>query len=151
VKMRRHWNRHLPVRSRTLAAALLFLAGALLGMRLPQENDMDLGVFSISLAVADLAASQAFYESMGLEVVDGDPADHWVILESGKARIGLFQGMFDKNVVTFNPPDVRSVQKAMKAAGLEFVLEADEATTGPAHATLLDPDGNPVLLDQHEP
>ncbi len=109
---------------------------------------MDLGQFSISLAVADLHASRAFYEVLGLEVIDGD-GEHWVMMASGKAKIGLFQGMFDKNVVTFNPPDVRSIQKAMKAAGLELTTEADESTEGPAHCALLDPDGNPVLLDQH--
>ncbi len=110
---------------------------------------MDLGTFSISLAVADIAASRAFYEAMGFEVFDGDQAQNWLMLRNGDAKIGLFQGMFDANVVTFNPPDVRAVQKAMKAAGLEFVQEADESTTGPASATLFDPDGNPVLLDQH--
>jgi catechol 2,3-dioxygenase-like lactoylglutathione lyase family enzyme len=133
------------------APAAFVLAGALLGMHVPQENDMDLGSFSISLAVADIAASRTFYEAMGFEIIDGDQARNWLILQNGAAKVGLFQGMFEKNVVTFNPPDVRSVQKVMKAAGLEFVLEADETTTGPAHATLLDPDGNPVLLDQHDP
>jgi catechol 2,3-dioxygenase-like lactoylglutathione lyase family enzyme len=133
------------------APALLVLAGTLLGMNLPQETDMDLGTFSISLTVADIAASRAFYEAMGFEAVDGNQDDNWLILRNGEAKIGLFQGMFDQNVVTFNPPDVRAVQRAMKAAGLEFVLEADETSTGPAHATLLDPDGNPVLLDQHGP
>jgi catechol 2,3-dioxygenase-like lactoylglutathione lyase family enzyme len=110
---------------------------------------MDLGSFSISLSVQDLQASKAFYQAMGFEVIDGKDEDNWLILRSGEAKIGLFQGMFDANVITFNPPDVRAVQRAMKAAGVEFVLEVDESSEGPAHATLLDPDGNPVLLDQH--
>ncbi len=110
---------------------------------------MDLGEFSISLAVADLSASKAFYEGMGFVVTGGDEAQDWLILQSGPSKIGLFHGMFEQNVVTFNPADVRAVQRGMKANGIEFVTEADETTRGPTSATLLDPDGNPVLLDQH--
>lgn len=112
---------------------------------------MDLGTFSISLAVKDIKASRAFYEKLGFVVFDGKEEENWLMLRSGEAKIGLFQGMFPQNTITFNPPDVRAVQKAMKANGLALMQEADEATTGPAHAFLLDPDGNPVLLDQHNP
>lgn len=120
---------------------------------------MSLGQFSISLAVADLAASREFYKKLGFEVVPGQDFDHgaekhvydrdWVILRCEGAMIGLFQGMFDKNTITFNPPDVRALQKSLKEQGVEFEMECDESTTGPAAAFLFDPDGNPVLLDQH--
>ena len=120
---------------------------------------MSLGQFSISLAVADLAASREFYRKLGFEVVPGEDFDHgaethvydrdWVILRCGSAMIGLFQGMFDKNTITFNPPDVRALQRSLKEQGVEFEMECDESTTGPAAAFLFDPDGNPVLLDQH--
>jgi lactoylglutathione lyase len=110
---------------------------------------MELGTFSLSLAVKDIKASRAFYEKLGFQAFAGDEAQNWLILRNGDAKIGLFQGMFDKNIITFNPLDVRTVQKTLKAHGIAFALEADEATTGPAHAALLDPDGNQVLLDQH--
>lgn len=113
-------------------------------------HDLDLGDFSISLTVADIAASRAFYEAMGFEVIDGSEEENWLVLRNGNAKLGLFHGMFEKNVVTFNPPDVRAVQRAMKEKGIDFVEEADPDAEGPAHATLLDPDGNPVLLDQHD-
>lgn len=109
---------------------------------------MELGTFSLSLAVKDIKASRAFYEQLGFEVMDGDEAQNWLMLRSGSTKIGLFQGMFEKNVLAFNPSDVRSIQKELKTQGITFVMEADESTTGAAHATLLDPDGNPVLLDQ---
>jgi lactoylglutathione lyase len=109
---------------------------------------MDLGSFSVSLAVKDIKASRAFYEKLGFEVVDGDESQNWLMMRHGSTKIGLFQGMFEQNVLTFNPADVRSIQKGLKAQGLAFALEADESTTGPAHASLLDPDGNPILLDQ---
>lgn len=109
---------------------------------------MDLGHFSVSLAVKDLKASRAFYEKLGFVVFDGKEEENWLMLRSGEAKIGLFQGMFDRNLLTFNPPDVRAIQKAMKAKGVTFGLEADESAQGPAHATLTDPDGNPILLDQ---
>ena len=122
---------------------------------------MDLGKFSISLAVKDLAASREFYRKLGFEVRPGedfeDPSQvavydkDWVILEKGDVMLGLFQGMFDKNTLTFNPPDVRAVQRSLKAQGVELQIEADESTSGPASAFLFDPDGNPILLDQHDP
>jgi catechol 2,3-dioxygenase-like lactoylglutathione lyase family enzyme len=110
---------------------------------------MDLGTFSVSLAVDDIRASLAFYEKLGFEAVDGDVEQNWVILENGAAKIGLFQGMFDDNVITFNPPDVRSIQRSLEAAGVQLIDRADPDGTGPAHVTAIDPDGNPVLLDQH--
>lgn len=118
---------------------------------------MDLGQFSVSLTVKDLAASRAFYEKLGFEVYRHWPAgtppgyeQGWVILQQqGGTTIGLFQGMFDKNTFTWNPRDVRSVQRELKARGMTFTVEADETTEGPAFAMLTDPDGNPVLLDQH--
>jgi lactoylglutathione lyase len=109
---------------------------------------MNLGKFSVSLAVKDIAASRAFYEKLGFEVFDGKQEDKWLMLRNGEAMIGLFQGMFDKNTITFNLPDVRAVQKSLKAQGVALSVEADEAATGPAHVALLDPDGNPILLDQ---
>lgn len=122
---------------------------------------MKLGAFSISLAVKDIAASQAFYEKLGFTVFGGDIDQHWLILKNGDAVIGLFQGMFDKNILTFNPgwdsnaqkvadfTDVRDLQRHLKAQGLTFATEADETTTGPASFVIVDPDGNPVLFDQH--
>lgn len=120
-----------------------------------------LGAFSVSLAVKDLAASKEFYGKLGFEVVGGDEAQNWLILRNGYATIGLFQGMFEKNIVTFNPgwdaqantldefKDVRELQKQLKAQGVDFDVEADEDSTGPASFVLSDPDGNPVLVDQH--
>ncbi len=122
---------------------------------------MELGNFSLSLAVKDLAASRAFYEKLGFAVIGGDADQGWLILKSPSCVIGLFQGMFEKNMLTFNPgwdasgqplehfTDVRELQKQLKAEGVEFVTQADETTTGPASCMVLDPDGNPVLLDQH--
>ena len=109
----------------------------------------NLGNFSVSLTVKDIKQSHAFYKKFGFEVIMGSEDTRWLILRNGTAIIGLFQGMFDKNTLTFNPIDVRSVQRDFKAQGLMFALEADESTTGPAHAMLFDPDGNPILLDQH--
>lgn len=122
---------------------------------------MSLGLFSLSLSVKDLAASKAFYQKLGFQVVFGEENQNWLILDNGDVKIGLFQGMFEKNSLTFNPgwgpdatplaefEDVRSIQKRLAADGVEFVSRADETTTGPASCILLDPDGNPVLLDQH--
>lgn len=122
---------------------------------------MDLGNFSVSLAVKDLAVSRAFYEKLGFEVLGGDAEQGWLIMKSPSCVIGLFQGMFEKNTLTFNPgwdaagqtldsfTDVREIQKSLKADGVEFISEADEASSGPASCLLLDPDGNPVLIDQH--
>lgn len=122
---------------------------------------MQLGAFSTSLAVKDLAASRAFYEAFGFAASGGDPAQGWLILRNGDTVIGLFQGMFEKNMLTFNPgwdqqcgevagfTDVRELQRRLKAQGIALTTEADEATTGPAHFVAVDPDGNPVLVDQH--
>jgi catechol 2,3-dioxygenase-like lactoylglutathione lyase family enzyme len=122
---------------------------------------MDLGTFSISLAVKDIQASKEFYEKLGFEEFDGDISQNWLIMKNSDHAIGLFQGMFDKNILTFNPgwdsnarqldsfTDVRELQRQLKQRGLELVSEADEGTTGPASFMLVDPDGNPILFDQH--
>ena len=122
---------------------------------------MDLGNFSVSLAVKDLSASQSFYQKLGFEQMGGDASQGWLILKSSSCVIGLFQGMFDKNTLTFNPgwdaacnkldkfEDIREIQKRLKADGIEMVSEADEATSGPASCMVVDPDGNPILIDQH--
>jgi lactoylglutathione lyase len=119
----------------------------------PTASQPALGQFSISLAVKDLRASRTFYESLGFVAEDYKGpmpkyGESWLILRHGGAVIGLFHGLFDKNAITFNPPDVRAVQRAAKARGIAFALEAD-AGTGPAAAMAVDPDGNPVLIDQH--
>lgn len=122
---------------------------------------MQLGAFSISLTVKDIQKSKAFYEGLGFSDLGGSGEDGWVILKNGDTVIGLFQGMFEKNMLTFNPgwnqsaenldgfQDIREIQKDLKAKGYQFVSEADETTTGPASFMLIDPDGNPVLVDQH--
>ena len=122
---------------------------------------MELGNFSISLAVKDLEASKSFYEKFGFTMFAGNPAQNWVILKNGDHVIGLFQGMFEKNILTFNPgwdsnaqklpsfTDVRELQRQLKAQGVKLDPEADEKTTGPASFIAVDPDGNPVLVDQH--
>lgn len=122
---------------------------------------MQLGAFSISLAVKDIHASRAFYEKLGFRDFAGNVAQRWLIMRNGSTVIGLFQGMFEKNALTFNPgwdqdaqplssfTDVRDLQKQLKAAGVPLLQEADESTTGPASFFLLDPDGNPILVDQH--
>jgi lactoylglutathione lyase len=121
---------------------------------------MQLGAFSISLAVKDLAASRAFYEVFGFTAFAGD-GQHWQIMKNGPHVIGLFQGMFEKNMLTFNPgwdqdarpvpafTDVRELQRRVIAAGLTLASEADLSTTGPASFVAIDPDGNPLLVDQH--
>ena len=122
---------------------------------------MELGAFSISLAVSDLAASRAFYEKFGFAVAGGEATQNWLILRNGGHTIGLFQGMFEKNILTFNPgwdqnaqklddfTDVRDLQEHLKELGVELFDEADVNTTGPASFLAVDPDGNPVLIDQH--
>ncbi|MEO1181706.1 MAG: VOC family protein [Cyanobacteria bacterium J06636_28] len=122
---------------------------------------MELGAFSISLAVKDLQASRAFYEKFGFKVFGGDAAQNWLMLKNGAHVIGLFQGMFEENILTFNPgwdsdantldtyTDVRELQRRLKAQGVELATEADETTTGPASFVAIDPDGNPILVDQH--
>ena len=109
---------------------------------------MELGEFSISLAVKDLQASKNFYGKLGFSVHSGEESEKWLILQNGGATIGLFQGMFDENILTFHPKDVRSVQKGLREIGITLNSEADETSNGPAHATLEDPDGNTILLDQ---
>ncbi|MBL8156077.1 MAG: VOC family protein [Anaerolineae bacterium] len=109
---------------------------------------MNLGTFSVSLAVKNLKAARDFYEALGFTVIDGNMEQHWLILENGQAKIGLFEGLFENNILTFNPPDVRSIQRELKAKGITLTLEADESTSGPAHITLVDPDGNAILIDQ---
>ena len=122
---------------------------------------MELGAFSISLAVKDLQASKSFYEQLGFQIFGGDASQNWLIMKNGDHVIGLFQGMFDKNILTFNPgwdqdakelgsfTDVRELQKTLKASGMPLVQEADEGSSGPASIMLIDPDGNPILIDQH--
>ena len=122
---------------------------------------MQLGAFSISLAVKDIEASRSFYEKFGFKVVGGDATQNWLILKNSDHTIGLFQGMFEKNTITFNPgwdknaaeidvyTDIRDLQRQLKAQGVELMTEADEATNGPASFVAVDPDGNPILVDQH--
>jgi lactoylglutathione lyase len=122
---------------------------------------MELGNFSISLAVKDLEASRAFHEKFGFRVFGGEASQNWLILKNREHVIGLFQGMFEKNILTFNPgwdsnarkldtfTDVRELQRQLKAAGVPLVTEADEGTAGPASFMAVDPDGNPILVDQH--
>ena len=122
---------------------------------------MQLGAFSVSLAVKDLQASKSFYEKFGFQPFAGDAAQNWLILKNGDHVIGLFQGMFEKNILTFNPgwdqnaqklgsfTDVRELQRQLKKQGVQFMQEADESTTGPASFVAVDPDGNPILFDQH--
>jgi predicted enzyme related to lactoylglutathione lyase len=122
---------------------------------------MELGAFSISLTVKDIEASKTFYEKFGFTVFGGDPSQNWLILKNGDHVIGLFQGMFDRNMLTFNPgwdsnaqnltafTDVRELQARLKAQGVPLVNEADETASGPASFIAIDPDGNPILVDQH--
>lgn len=122
---------------------------------------MQLGAFSLSLAVKDLAASKSFYEKFGFKAFHGDASQNWLILKNGDHVIGLFQGMFEKNILTFNPgwdsnaqklpafTDVRELQRQLKAQGVQLMQEADESTTGPASFIAVDPDGNTILVDQH--
>jgi catechol 2,3-dioxygenase-like lactoylglutathione lyase family enzyme len=122
---------------------------------------VELGAFSISLAVKDIKASKAFYEKLGFKVFLGDISQNWLILKNGEHAIGLFQGVFERNTLTFNPgwdsnarkldtfTDVRKLQNQLKAQGVELTSEADERTMGPASFIVMDPDGNPILIDQH--
>ncbi|TVQ33896.1 MAG: VOC family protein [Phycisphaeraceae bacterium] len=124
---------------------------------------MRLGNFSVSLAVSDLEASRAFYEKLGFRAIGGDPAQNWLILQNQTATIGLFQGLFERNTLTFNPgwdrsgsaladfDDVRELQRTLRSRGVALESETDESSTGPAYIFLLDPDGNPILIDQHVP
>ena len=122
---------------------------------------MELGAFSVSLAVENIEASREFYEKLGFEIFGGDASQNWLIMKNGDHAIGLFQGMFEKNTLTFNPgwdsnarqldsfTDVRDLQRHLKAQGVKLISEADESTTGPASFIAVDPDGNPILIDQH--
>ena len=122
---------------------------------------MELGNFSVSLAVKDIEASKQFYEKLGFRVFAGDQSQNWLIMKNGPSNIGLFQGMFDKNILTFNPgwnseaqplrefTDVRELQRQLKARGVKTISEADESSTGPASFMIADPDGNTILVDQH--
>ena len=127
----------------------------------PKESTMNLGAFSVSLAVKDLETSRKFYEKFGFKVFVGDASQNWLILKNGDHAIGLFQGMFEKNILTFNPgwdsnaqkldvfTDVRDLQRQLKARGIAVQTEANETSTGPASFMVVDPDGNPILVDQH--
>lgn len=122
---------------------------------------MNLGAFSISLTVKNIETSKVFYQKLGFQVFGGDQSHNWLIMKNGEHTIGLFQGMFDKNVLTFNPgwnnfaetlstfTDVRELQKKLKEQGIDIISHADENSSGPASLTLIDPDGNPILIDQH--
>ena len=124
-------------------------------------NAMKLGAFSISLSVKDLQASKEFYEKLGFSVFGGDMEKNYLVMKNGSTLIGLFHGMFDNNIITFNPgwdenaqkvepfDDVRTIQKHLKSHGVELTTEADEATSGPASFVVTDPDGNAILIDQH--
>jgi lactoylglutathione lyase len=122
---------------------------------------MELGNFSISLAVKDIEASKVFYEKLGFKVFAGEQAQNWLIMKNGDHAIGLFQGMFENNILTFNPgwnsdaqplpkfTDVRELQRRLKQSGVTMITEADESSTGPASFMISDPDGNVILFDQH--
>ena len=122
---------------------------------------MELGAFSVSLAVKDIEASRDFYTKLGFTIIGGDQGENWLILRNGAATIGLFQGMFEKNILTFNPgwdaearkldafTDIRSIQRQIKGKGITLISEANETTAGPDSFVLEDPDGNPILFDQH--
>jgi len=122
---------------------------------------MELGAFSVSLAVKNIDASRAFYEKFGFKVIGGDASQNWLILRNNNHTIGLFQDMLEKNTLTFNPgwddnamqvdtfTDVRDLQRQLKSLGVELLVEADEESSGPASFIAIDPDGNPVLVDQH--
>lgn len=122
---------------------------------------MQLGAFSVSLTVKDLEVSRNFYEQLGFESIGGDPQQNWLIMKNGDHVLGLFQGMFEENILTFNPgwdqsgneldsfTDVRELQRELKKQGIALISEADESTEGPASLMLADPDGNQIMIDQH--
>ncbi len=130
-------------------------------MNQQQPGDVRLGAFSVSLSVDDLAASETFYRALGFTQVGGAPAENWLIMRNGSTTIGLFQGMFDGNVLTFNPgwdqdgravsdyTDIRRLQQILQERGLSLDTQVADGTSGPASLTLRDPDGNMILLDQH--
>jgi len=149
----------------TLAGALAAIAGATTtqSTQAKEKKTMGLGKFSVSLAVKDIKASKAFYEKLDFKEVGGKLEQNWIVLQNGTATIGLFQGMFERNVMTFNPgwtkdketlkdfQDVRELQRALKERGITMKTEADESTKGPAYFVIADPDGNPIYVDQHVP
>ncbi len=158
----------MPTRSRiarpvhvTVLAAVLGLAAAVGARAHKEPAPMQLGNFSVSLAVKDLAASRAFYETLGFSAIGGNPEHNWLIMRNGATKVGLFQGMFEDNIMTFNPgwsndfdhpeefTDIREIQRKLKASGIEFTTVADESTSGPASFVIADPDGNTILFDQH--
>jgi predicted enzyme related to lactoylglutathione lyase len=155
------------VKALTLAGALAVVAIAgtatIPSSQRKEKKTMDLGNFSVSLTVKDIRASKAFYEKLDFKEVGGKLEENWIVLQNGSARVGLFQGMFDKNIMTFNPgwgkdketltdfQDVRELQHTFKARGLTMTPEADETTEGPAYFMVTDPDGNALLFDQHVP
>ena len=122
---------------------------------------MELGAFSISLNVKDILVSKEFYEKLGFKEFGGDISQNWLIMKNGNSIIGLFQGMFEKNTITFNSgwdmnaskldsfSDIRTLQHLLKEQGVELVSEVDDTSEGPASFILMDPDGNPILVDQH--
>lgn len=157
---------------RTGMAALVFCLGGFVttqatrlanGQGSDEAKKMRLGNFSVSLTVKDIAASRAFYEKLGFHVKSGNQEENWLVLQNETATIGIFQGMFPKNILTFNPgwdrnghkvrdfDDVRDIQRMIRSQGLALTTEADEASTGPASLMLMDPDGNPILVDQFVP
>jgi len=143
--------------------AVVAIAGTITGpfAETKEKKAMELGNFSVSLTVRDIKASKAFYEKLDFTEVAGKLEEKWIVLQNGNARVGLFQGMFDKNLMTFNPgwtkdketmtdfQDVRELQRTFKARGITMITEADEATEGPAYFMVVDPDGNTLLFDQH--
>jgi catechol 2,3-dioxygenase-like lactoylglutathione lyase family enzyme len=155
--------------TKNLVGAFLFFLGGYMMQQasgsppISQTGDasMRLGNFSVSLVVKDIAKSREFYEKLGFHVWGGDQAKKWLIMQNDTATIGLFQGMLNKNTLTFNPgwdrsgnalpnfDDVREIQKTLESRGLELTMRVDESTTGPASLMLMDPDGNPILVDQH--
>ena len=154
----------------TVGVLAVYLAGLVTGRMIDQtatqasgDAQLRLGNFSVSLAVKDIGASRVFYEKLGFRVFMGDQAKNWLILQNETSTIGLFQGMFRKNTLTFNPgwdrkagtlpdfDDVRTIQRTLKSRGLTLAPEANESTSGPASFMVTDPDGNPILIDQHVP
>ena len=140
---------------------VLGLTAVVAARAVKEPAPMKLGNFSVSLAVKDLSASRAFYETLGFETVGGNADHNWLVLRNGSTKIGLFQGMFEDNILTFNPgwdgegnplesfQDVRDIQTKLMDAGVELLLEADPDSAGPAHIVFADPDGNQIMLDQH--
>lgn len=150
-----------------IIALVFLLAGHVMNSTVSSQTEperkpaMELGAFSVSLNVKDIAASRAFYEKLGFVKIMGEQSRNWLIMQSGTTTIGLFQGVLERNTLTFNPgwasrgehprefTDVREIQRRLKKEGIKFEVEADETTTGPAHLILKDPDGNPIFIDQH--